>query len=154
MKYLKRSCAALLVALLFPAIASAAMDMFLKIENAKGEKRVVQMHDGAVMVDGLAAGKYLVTVCDAAGTTIPSDVTLSYTVITARETGSGMATGRRMHKPLAISKQMTRSAAGVPPPNEIAIDEPGVHVAIGVSTQAVDAAVAKATKTRSNIQNN
>jgi hypothetical protein len=76
---------------------------------------------------------------------------LEFTVVTARERGSGLATGKRMHQPLTLTMQLGRSAA---PTNTIAVDEPGTLVVIGVDAASVDAAVAKITKTRSNIQNN
>jgi len=51
----------------------------------------------------------------------------------------------------AITAEADRSSAAQ---TSIGIDEPGVQVVIGVSTAAVDAAVGKIGKSRSNIQNN
>ncbi|MEO8306667.1 MAG: hypothetical protein ABI616_01335 [Pseudomonadota bacterium] len=137
--------------LLLPLQAFAAADYYLKIESGKGEARVVHCTDGSCLVDQLAPGSYTVLVCDAQGKVIPSNVTLEYTVLTAGDRASGVATGKRMHKPLKITMELGRNAA---PANSIAIDEPGVQIAIGVDAAAVDAAVAKITKSRSNIQNN
>jgi hypothetical protein len=144
------------VAMLLPLTASAAADYYLRIEGTKGEARVVHCTEGACLVDKLAPGSYTVQVCDAQGKVIPSNTHLEYTVVTARDSASGMASGRRMHQPLTLTMQLGRSVApagGAAPTNSIAIGEPGV-VVIGVDAASVDAAAAKATKTRSNIQNN
>jgi hypothetical protein len=144
-------------ALLLPLTASAAADYYLRIDDVKGKSSVVHCTDGSCLVDGLVPGSYTVLACDAQGKVIPSDMRLDYTVVTARERSSGMATGKRMHKPLTLTMQLGHSAAATSstaPSNGIAIDEPGVQVVIGVDAAAVDAAVAKITKSRSNIQNN
>lgn len=138
------------VALSMPLTALAAADYYLKIEGVKGESRIVHCTEGACLVDNLAPGSYSVLACDARGKVIPADLRLEYTVVTARERASGMATGRRMHQPLTLTMQLGRSAT---PTNTFAVSEPGV-VVIGMDAASVDAAVGKATKTRSNIQNN
>ena len=151
MKKLLATCALLGNALLLPAISSGAVDMYLQIKDAKGEARVVTCMDGACVVNGLAVGTYTVLVCDAQGKVIPSNLTLDNTVVSPRDLASGQASGKRMHKPITITAEVGRSSAAQ---NSIAIDEPGVQVVIGVSTAAVDAAVGKIGKSRSNIQNN
>ena len=142
---------ALLIGALLPTLSSAAADMYLQIKDAKGEARVVACASGACVVDGLAVGSYTVLVCDAQGKIVPSNITLDHTIVSPRDLASGQASGKRMHKPYTITAELGRSSAA---PNNIAIDEAGVHLVIGVDTAAVDAAVAKITKTRSNIQNN
>jgi hypothetical protein len=151
MKNLVPTSTALCAAMLLPALAFAASDFYLQIKDAKGEARVVQCPAGACVVDGLAQGQYSVFVCDAQGKVIPSTLNLDYTVVSPRDAATGQASGKRMHKPLLITMQLGRSA---PPQNTITLDETGVHLVIGVSPQAVDAAVAKIGKSRSNIQNN
>jgi hypothetical protein len=101
-------------------------------------------------------GKYSVLECDATGKAVTSKSKWEYSVVSPRDAASGLATGKRMHKPLTLTMELGRSVSpsGTAPANEIAIDEPGVQVAIGVTAEAVDAAIAKVTKTRSNIQNN
>jgi hypothetical protein len=144
------------VAMLLPLTTLAASDYYLRIEGTKGEARVVHCTDGSCLVDKLAPGSYTVSACDAQGKVIPSTTRLEYTVVTARDSASGLATGKRMHQPLMLTMQTGRSAApavSAAPANSIAIGEPGV-VVIGVDAASVDAAVAKVTKTRSNIQNN
>lgn len=148
--FLSRS-AALCAALLLPVMASAASDMFLQIKDAKGETRVVACAAGACVVNGLASGQYSVRVCDEQGKVVPSELALDYTIVSPREAQSGLATGKRMHKPFTITKELGRTAAA---PDTIAIDEAGAQLVIGVSSAAVDAATAKIGKSRSNIQNN
>ena len=138
---------------LVPSVAFAArsVDMFLRLEDLKGEARIVRCPDGACNVTGLAPGKYMVSVCDAKGAEVKMDAALEYTVLTAREAGSGMATGRtaspsgggaatagsaiqvprdatsglstgkRMHKPFTITKQWDRTL----PENMIEVAEAG-----------------------------
>jgi hypothetical protein len=145
----------LTIATLLPLLATAAADMYLQIKDAKGEARVVRCADGACVVDHLAPGSYSVLVCDAQGRVIPSDTKLEYMAVSPRDLATGQASGKRMHKPITIMS--SGRVAGPPaasPGNEIAIDEPGVQLVIGVAADAVDAAAAKITKTRSNIQNN
>jgi len=151
MKKFLATCALLGSALLLPLVSSAAVDMFLQIKDSKGEARVVHCAGGACLINGLAVGSYSVLVCDASGKVIPSSLTLDHTIISPRDLASGQSSGKRMHKPITITAEVGRSAAAQ---NMIAIDEPGVQVAIGINAAATDAAVAKITKTRSNIQNN
>jgi hypothetical protein len=153
---LSKNWLACTLAMLLPLTASAAADYYLRIEGTKGEARVVHCTDGSCLVDKLAPGSYTVSACDAQGKVIPSNMRLEYTVITARESSSGLATGRRMHQPLSLTMQLGRSmapAGAAAPTNSIAIGEPGV-VVIGTDAAAVDGAVAKIGKSRSNIQNN
>jgi len=151
MKRLITTCALLGSALLLPAISLSAVDMYLQIKDVKGEARVVACADGACVVGGLAVGTYTVLVCDAQGKVVPSNLTLDHTVVSPRDAATGQASGKRMHKPITITAEVGRSGAGQ---NSIAIDEPGVQAVIGASAAAVDAAVAKIGKSRSNIQNN
>jgi hypothetical protein len=155
MKIVNKTVVTALVAGLLPLVSWAASDMFLQIKDAKGVARVVQCAAGACLLNGLPPGKYSVLECDATGKAVTSKSKWVYSVVSPRDAASGLATGRRMHKPLTLTMELGRSVApATAPANEIAIDEPGVQVAIGVTAEAVDAAVAKAAKTRSNIQNN
>jgi hypothetical protein len=152
MKTFKIQLVTICAALMLPAFAAASSDMFLQIKGKKGEAQVVHCADGACVVKPLpAAGDYSVQVCDAQGKVIPSDIKLEFEVMHPRDMASGQATGRRMHGAVRITKEWDRSA---PPTNVIAVDEAGAQIAIGVSGEAVEAAQAKITKSRSNIQNN
>jgi hypothetical protein len=151
MKSLASISVKLCALLLLPTLVCAAADFYLQIKDSKGETRVVQCPAGACVVDGLVPGQYSVLVCDAQGKVIPSTTTLEYSVVSPRDPATGQSTGKRMHKPISITAELSRGAA---PQNTIAIDEPGVQVAIGATPDLLDAAVAKITKSRSNIQNN
>jgi hypothetical protein len=145
----------LTIATLLPLVATAAVDMYLQITNAKGQARVIRCSDGACVIEHLAPGSYFVLLCDAQGKVIPTDTTLDYTAVSPRDLATGQSSGRRMHKPITLTS--SSRVAGQPaasPGNEVAIDEPGVLLVIGLTAGAVDAAAAKVTKTRSNIQNN
>lgn len=148
MKNLNRCLILLLAALLLPTMASAALNAYLQIKDAKGSTRIVHVVDGTCTVEGLAPGTYSLLVCDEKGTIVPSDLELSYAVLTAREAGSGMATGRRQHSPIRITKKMEAART-----NEITVNEEGVRLVITAPTEPA-ARADKATKMRSNIQNN
>ena len=151
MKSFKIRFLALCLALLLPAVSFAAVDMFLQIKPEKGEAQIVHCTDGACVVPPLALGNYSVLVCDAQGKVVPTDIKLDYAVVSPRDHTSGQASGKRVHSDITISKRLVQ---GAKPGNQIAIGEAGSQVAIGVSDEAVEAAQAKITKTRSNIQNN
>lgn len=151
MKTYKIGLVAVLAMLVLPEMASASSDMYLKIEGSKGETQIVHCPAGACVVAPLEAGTYSVHVSDAEGKVIATEIMLKYSIVSPRDAASGQASGKRMHKPLMISKQLAR---GAKPANVIEIDEAGAQLAIGVTDEAVDTAQAKVTKTRSNIQNN
>jgi hypothetical protein len=140
-----------LCALLLPALSLAASDMYLKIDDIKGESQVVGCANGACVVPPLSAGNYRVWIVDAQGTVIPSDATLKYAVVGPRDAISGQASGKRMHQALTITKTLGR---GMAPGNVITVGEDGSQLAIGRNDEAVASAQAKIGKSRSNIQNN
>lgn len=140
------------VILSIPAITlAAASDMYLKIDGVKGESHIVKCVNGACVVPKLAVGDYTVQVCDASGKVSMQDMHLMYEVISPRDATSGMATGKRMHKPLNLTMVLGK---GMTPGNIITIDEAGSQVAIGTNDANVDVAGTKIGKSRSNIQNN
>lgn len=151
MKNFKIKFFTLCVLLLLPAIALAASDFYLKLGDVKGEFRTVKCTNGVCVVPALKAGDYTVQVSDARGKVSMQDMSLMYTVVSPRDSASGMATGKRMHKPLTLTMELGR---GVAPGNVITIDEAGSQVAIGTNDANVDAGVGEITKSRSNIQNN
>ena len=151
MKSFKIRFLALCLALLLPAVSFAAVDMFLQIKPEKGEAQIVHCTDGSCVVPPLALGNYSVLVCDEHGKVIPTDIKLDYAVVSPRDHTSGQSSGKRVHSDITISK---RTVEGAKPGNQITIDQAGSQLAIGISDEAVEAARAKITKTRSNIQNN
>lgn len=151
MKNFKIKFFTLCVLLLLPTIAWAASDFYLKLGDVKGEFRTVKCTNGVCVVPALEAGDYTVQVSDARGKVSMQDMSLMYSVVGPRDSASGMATGKRQHQSLTISKTLDRETA---PGNVIAIDEAGSQVAIGTTDANVDAGLAKISKSRSNIQNN
>ncbi len=137
--------------LLLPALGFAASNMYLKIEDVKGESHIVQCVNGACVVPKLAAGNYTVQACDASGKVSMQDMSLMYAIVSPRDAASGMPTGKRMHKPLTLTMELGR---GMAPGNVITIVDADSQVAIGTNDANVDAAQAKIGKSRSNIQNN
>ncbi len=150
MKNFKLSLFALAL-LLLPVLSLAASDTFLKLGSVKGESYIVKCVDGACVAPKLAVGAYTVQACDARGKVSMQDMSLMYAIVSPRDAASGLATGKRMHKPLTLTMELGR---GVKPSNIITIEEAGSQVAIGTNAANVDAAQAKITKSRSNIQNN
>jgi hypothetical protein len=98
----------------------------------------------------LAAGAWTVTVCTEAGKPVRTDLRLEYAIVSPRDSVSGMATGKRQHGDITIRKELGRSVAA----NTIIVEEAGTELAIGTTAGGVEAAQAKITKSRSNIQNN
>ncbi len=124
-------------AMLVASTAFAAFDSYLKIEGKKGGSRIVGCTDGACVVSDLAPGEYTVSVCTAEGKA-PTDGIANHSITSPRDTASGQASGKRMHKPVRITKEWGAAL----PMLSIAIDEPGVQVSLKIG------------KSRSNIQNN
>lgn len=139
----------LLVALLWPALASAAVDMFIKITNSEGEAKIVACPGGACVIGDLAPGKYLVAVCDAKGVVLPSETKLEYAVKSPRDAASGLATGRRMHKPLPRAR-----AAGANSVHEFTVEEAGTEVSIQAAGAAAAAPAQDHNSSRSNKTSN
>lgn len=141
----------LLTIMLFSSSSFAAADFYLKIEDIKGESQVVKCTNGSCVVPPLKVGDYTVLVSTAEGEVIPGNLDLMYSVVSPKDAASGLATGKRQHKSLKITMELGRGAT---PGNIITIDETGSQVALGVDAAGVNAALSRATKTRSNIQNN
>ena len=146
--------AALLLACLLPGWAQAASDMFLQIKPEKGEAVIVRCVDGACATGPLAAGSWKVSVCSESGKPVPMDLDLEYAIVSPRDSASGMATGKRQHGTITIRKEIGRVAAAAAAGNTVTVEESGTQLAIGTTAAAVEAAQAKITKSRSNIQNN
>lgn len=141
----------LTVILLLPAITLAETDMFLKIEGAKGESKIVKCVKGTCVVPALAAGDYSVLPCDATGKVSMQDMHMKYLIVSPRDSASGMSSGKRMHQPIRIYQKIDKSTPVI---YNLKINEAGSQVVIGTDDANVDAGVAKISKSRSNIQNN
>ena len=139
--YLKTIVLAAAVIMVASANSFAALNMYLKISGG-GTTKIVKLDcpNGActATVDGLRNGNYTFTLCDAQGTPLAmkakekANRTKCSMVVTAREAGSGMATGKaassssvtsprdaatglatgkRMHKPFTITKELDRTTS-------------------------------------------
>lgn len=100
----------ILLIALAPLAAFAASDIYIKISDVKGESRVVQCPAGTCALSDLAAGTYQVQVCDEKGAAVSSSTALSHSIKSPRDAASGLATGRRMHKPMTLAKQLDKSS--------------------------------------------
>lgn len=109
-KHIHIVISSMLLSALAPLAAIAASDMYIKISDVKGESRVVHCPAGTCAVSGLAAGSYQVQVCDEKGVAVSSSVALSHSVTSPRDSASGLATGKRMHKPMTITKELDKSS--------------------------------------------
>jgi len=127
----------LLLGVLASLSAFAASDMYIKISDIKGESNVVLCPAGSCAVSGLAAGTYQVQVCDAKGMAVNSSVALSHSVTSPRDAASGLATGKRMHKPMTITKELDKSS---PQLFSLVVTEPGSSVTIQPQAVANEAA--------------
>lgn len=89
--------------------SSFAADMHLKFTGVNGESKIVSCPDGTCVVSDLAVGEYKVEQTDKDGKAVSSPVVLSHEVKSPRDAASGLATGKRTHKPI----RMTTDATGV-----------------------------------------
>ena len=84
--------------------AWSATDMFIKIGDIKGESKLVACPGGVCELGDLAAGEYKLQVTDEKGTALDKRVVLHQLAApSTREAGSGLATGKRQHKPLRMT---------------------------------------------------
>jgi hypothetical protein len=108
----------------------ASSDIYLKITDTHGVSQVFKCPDGACVVNNLKKGTYNVAIelqtpdqgSAAKGSTTKESTTgegrkdsldvlqLNASVISPRDAGSGMATGRRQYSPVIIRKDMAKGA--------------------------------------------
>lgn len=106
---------------------SWAADMHLKLSDSSGASQVVSCPDSRCVLSGLATGSYQVQVCDAQGRAVSSSAALSYSIVSPRDAASGLPTGKRTHRPLAVSKGLDKSS---PQLFSLVIPEAGASVSI------------------------
>jgi len=109
-KHIRIVVGSFLLSALAPLAAFAASDMHIKFGGVKGESTIVHCPSGICTVTGLAAGTYQVQVCDEKGVAVRSSVALSHSVTSPRDAASGLATGKRQHKPMTITKELDKSS--------------------------------------------
>lgn len=136
-KHIRILVGSFLLSALAPLAAVAATDMHIKITDVKGESRLVHCPSSSCSVSGLAAGTYQVQVCDENGVAVSSSSALSHSVKSPRDAASGLATGKRMHKPMTITKQLDKSS---PKLFTLVIPESGSSVTIEPQAVATDVA--------------
>lgn len=115
---------------LFSASSFAALTSYLKIKGQKGSSQIVSCPDGACVVPSLVADTYTVSVVDAQGKPVTVSSAMSCDVKSPRDSASGMATGKRQHKPFHLSMELSSSSV------VIAQDESNLAITCSSSTTA------------------
>lgn len=146
---------------------AASADYFLKIEGvaretANGPLYLKVKSSGDLDGDGLPDDAVIKLVC--AGDELRS---AHYSVTSPRDPASGQASGKRMHKPVTIVKEWgaaTPQLSAMKPSYDVKkVEGTGARAATAddgwapvslTGTEGLCAAAERATKTRSNIQNN
>jgi hypothetical protein len=110
------------VIVLLAARSFAASDYLLEIEGVKGECsgkkfKMTQQSDGSWLAKGVPAGTYKIcysvdntlwTEQKSSGKTVPPMVTFNFEVQAPRDMATGQASGKRMHKPFVITKELDK----------------------------------------------
>jgi hypothetical protein len=123
---------------LFSASSFAALNTYLKIAGSKGSSQVVSCPNGVCVVPSLVADTYTVSAVDAQGQSIVVSSPMSCDVKSPRDSASGLATGKRQHKPFSLSTELSSSSVVV------AQDESSLAITCSSST-TVTASPATAT---------
>ncbi len=100
-------------ATLISSSSFAALNSYLQIKGSKGSSQVVSCPNGACVVPSLVADTYTVSVVDAQGKPVTPTDAMSCDVKSPRDAASGMASGKRMHKPFTITKELSTSSLEV-----------------------------------------
>lgn len=133
-----------LIAIFSTVNAFAALNGYLKIEGKKGVVKIVKCMDGTCAIDGLDAGTYMVTLCDAKGTPhvleASGKITFTYDVKAPRDVATGQSSGKRQHKPITITKSFDKTKTE----NMITITENGSSITF--KTMAADSWTSPSTK--------
>ncbi|GGY77574.1 hypothetical protein GCM10011613_22690 [Cellvibrio zantedeschiae] len=91
----------------------AALNSYLQIKGSKGSSQIVSCPNGACTVPSLVADTYTVAVVDAQGKSTAVDGKYECSIVSPRDSASGLATGKRMHKPFYFSKEVSVSSVSV-----------------------------------------
>jgi hypothetical protein len=97
-------------ATLISSSSFAALNSYLQIKGSKGSSQIVSCPNGACTVPTLAADTYTVSLVDEKGTAAPVDGKYECSIVSPRDAASGLATGKRMHKPFVITKELDKSS--------------------------------------------
>lgn len=120
-------------ATLISSSSFAALNSYLQIKGSKGSSQIISCPNGACTVPTLAADTYTVSVVDAQGKATPVDGKYECGIVSPRDAASGLPTGKRMHKPFVITKELNSSSV------DIAQDETNLAITC-ISTPAAPVA--------------
>lgn len=123
-------------AMLISSSSFAALNSYLQLKGSKGSSQIVNCPNGTCTVPSLVADTYTVTVVDAQGKSAAVDGKYECSIVSPRDSASGMATGKRMHKPFIFTKEVSVSSVA------IAQDETNLSIACTSSATATSAPVA------------
>ncbi len=98
---------------LFSTSSFAALNSYLQIKGSKGSSQVISCPNGACVVPNLVADTYTVSVVDAQGKSASVEGKYECSIVSPRDSASGLATGKRMHKPFVITKELNSSSLEV-----------------------------------------
>jgi hypothetical protein len=98
------------VTTLFSASSFAALNSYLQIKGAKGSSQIISCPNGACVVPNLVADTYTITAVDAQGQPAPVSSPTACEIKSPRDSATGMASGKRMHKPFVFTKELSVSA--------------------------------------------
>jgi hypothetical protein len=128
---LRLSFLAAALSLAASAFAAESVHLYLKLTSDSGKTRVVACPSGQCVIGDLDADGYTAVVCDKQGNPVSAEVARQ-SVVTAREAGSGMATGKRQHAPIRITKEWGAAS----PQLRFAVSEKGAPVCLTVAQPA------------------
>ena len=100
-------------AMLFSSASFAATDTYLQLKGSKGSSQVISCPNGTCSIQTLVADSYTVSVVDAQGKSAPVNGKYECTIVSPRDAASGLPTGKRMHKPFVITKEMSVSSIDI-----------------------------------------
>lgn len=126
-------------ATLISSSSFAALNSYLQIKGSKGSSQIVSCPNGVCTIPSLVADTYTVSLVDAQGKPVSTSDTMSCAIKSPRDSASGLATGKRMHKPFVFTKEL--SSTSVP----VAQDETNLSITCS-SSAAVDTAAPIATE--------
>jgi hypothetical protein len=100
----------------------AALNSYLHIKGTKGSSQIINCPAGSCVVPSLVADTYSISVVDGQGKAAAVDGKYECSLTSPRDAASGLATGKRMHKPFVITKELNASSL------EIAKDDTNVAI--------------------------
>lgn len=87
--------------------SSFAADIYLKFTGTNGQSKIVSCPNATCAVSDLAVGEYKVEQTDKEGKAVSSPLVLNHEIKSPRDAASGLATGKRTHKPIRMTTDTT-----------------------------------------------